>query len=966
MAHPLIGSQQDVVSAAAAVAAVLLTLAMSSSVLAAVHAPKLVSEHTPDLHSLKDFVASIVKPGMSQKEKAHSLWRAMAELMYHWSNPVEAPRRRDGAYSDVTDPIKLTNVYGYTLCFCSGGAMEEVWRAAGLEAREFGLPGHVAPEVWYEGAYHYLDMEMKGYYRTPDGRIASIRECGLRPAELMVKPHFPQEFFPLSKQPFRTYLSRMVYAGIADGGPAWYGSRRGQAGHVMNISLRKGETYYRSWDNVGRFICDYARWMEPGEFGTFDVRYGPKDKASDRSFGNGVLIYEPDLTSATDEYEDGVFAAENVVKTGAGLTCRKGAESAWAVFRFQLPYVIAGDPHKLEQPGTTTDAAVLSLDAAGEVSALISTDDGRSWQPISFEAPGRADLSRFVERQYGYQLKFVLQGGSVLRRFRAETSFQLAPSSLPTLKAGSNRMTFDLGSEPWETMVWDAPTWTTEQEFCAAAYRADNVEWRPDWPMAVSTKDRSRSGYVIYELQAPPGRILRKVSIDLGGSLRHRLWYEDKLSVSVAESEPQDFRPIGTVEGGPYSGHWLRRLYREVELPRSRRVRKLYVRFDIFCRHRAALSDCRFRLYFENERPRPAEADGLVITHAWMEDGELKTFQKTSPKPGESYTVRTGNGFQRPVFLCLELPGRAGQKAQSDPLGLKGYHRRPASFYPKEAAGLSNAEVLLRLDAEGLERSDTMVEILLRGKNRRVAEEVSKMLGYRPVEAVRPMLEKLHKQQPSDPRWRRGLALLDERKASSRAEFLRAYLPTLQADDYGLEYVRKIGLIGSPADVPPLLEAIAKVEHLRLKLALAASAMALGDESAAEAAAELVGKMRNPEHRLVADALLIARPAHAEAATARLLKVLDSPDAVLRWNLLIELADRARPAGGSPAAEAVAAKALKDADPWVRLAALGLLWRLGSGDQVVAEALKAEQQPFLRDACREFLDRAANRSLSTP
>jgi len=930
---------------------------MGSSSLGVVHAPKIVSEHTPDLHSLSDYVAGVVQPDMTQKQKAHTLWEATGDLLYHWCNPVEAPCRRGGQCDDVTDPIKLMNVYGYTLCFCSAGPMEAIWRAGGLEAREFGLPGHVAPEVWYEGQYHYLDVEMKGYFRRPDGRIASIRECGLRPAELMVKPQFPEHFFPLSKKPFRTYLSRVVYAGIADEGPAWYGSYRAQSGHVMNISLRKGETYYRAWDNVGRFICDYPRWITPGTFGTFDVRYGPKDMVSSRSFGNGILIYQPDLTRQTDEYEDGVFACENIVKTDAGLACKEDAPDAWAVFRFELPYVIAGDPHKIEEPNTTTDAATLAIEGTGRVDVLISTDNGCTWQSTGIKGFGRSDLSRFVECRYGYQLKFALHSGAVLRRFRAETSFQLAPTSLPSLKKGANRMTFSLGDAPYEMMTYDLPTWSTREQFEAAVYRSENIRWSSEWPIAVSTENTQKPGYVICRLDAPPGKRLRRVAIDLGGSLRWQQWPEDQVHLSVAESEPTNFHRIGSVQGGPYSSHWNRHLYREVDLPRSRDVRTLYVRFDIFRKFRAAVSACRFRLFFEDQQPPTPNVDDLVVTHGWLEDGQIKTCRRTDLKPPDTYVVQTGEGFQRPLFVCMEVPGRCGILATTDPLGLSGYKQRPASFYPQEAAGHSNAEVLLKLDREGLDSADTMVDILLRGENRKVADEVAKVLGYRPVEKLRPLLESLRKEHPDDPRWRRGLALLDERRASSRAAFLREYLPSLAPDEYGFGYIRKIGEVGTEQDIAPLVEAIEKVDNVRLKLALATAAMALGDDAVAATASTLVKRTRSADHRISVDVGLINRPAFSEAARDRLLAGLDNPRVYVRWELLSELARRVGP-DSPPAVDQVAAKGLKDENPWMRLAALEILWRCRCGDSVVREALKDERAGYLVAAYNEFLKRS--------
>jgi hypothetical protein len=139
---------------------------------------------------------------------------------------VEYPLIKPGQFLDVTDPIRLMNVYGYTLCFCSAAGMEAVWRQAGLEAREFGLPGHVSNEVWFDGAYHYLDMEFKGCLTRADGVIASARECGLKPAEIVVSSRIPSDFFPLTRYPFRSYLSRMVFAGLLDGGPSWYASHR--------------------------------------------------------------------------------------------------------------------------------------------------------------------------------------------------------------------------------------------------------------------------------------------------------------------------------------------------------------------------------------------------------------------------------------------------------------------------------------------------------------------------------------------------------------------------------------------------------------------------------------------------------------------------------------------------------------------------------------------------------------------
>jgi len=63
----------------ALLAACVAVLFAHSPIPAQVHGPSLISERTPDLHNLDHCVESIVRPGMTQKERALALWRAMAQ-----------------------------------------------------------------------------------------------------------------------------------------------------------------------------------------------------------------------------------------------------------------------------------------------------------------------------------------------------------------------------------------------------------------------------------------------------------------------------------------------------------------------------------------------------------------------------------------------------------------------------------------------------------------------------------------------------------------------------------------------------------------------------------------------------------------------------------------------------------------------------------------------------------------------
>ncbi len=926
---------------------------------AQVHGPKLTSEHTPDLYDLDSYVKGIMKPGMTQKERAIALWHAYSRQMYHWNNPVEYPLIKPGQYSDVTDPIRLMNVYGYTLCFCSAEGMEALWRRAGLEAREFGLPGHVANEVWFDGQYHYLDMEFKGYFMRPDGVIASARECGLNPAEIVVSARVQEGFFPLARYPFRSYLSKMVFAGLLDGGPSWYASHRAQSGHVMHVSLRPGECYYRSWDNVGKFVDDYERWIEPGEFGTMDCRYGPHELDGPLSFGNGVMIYEPDLTTASDEFERGVFSARDMIKTDRGLTVASGQLQGECVFRVQVPYVICGRPARVEDPYTVSDAAVVSLQGTGKIGVQVSVDNGRSWQSAG-QGPGKIDLTLFVVRRYGYQLKLLLNAGSAVTGLRTDTYFQLAQAALPRLAKGDNRMAFNLG-ESGEMVEWIVPTWESERAFLASAWSLDNVKWTGDWTRAVEPADRTREGAIIFEIKAPPGKVLTRLSGDVGGSMNNTGEHvpEDRIDVFGAAGNPRDLHLLGSVQAPPYGEHWTRRLAVTMNFPRDEgTVRQAYLMIRMFSKVRAALSDLRIRYFFNDEKPQPAPLNRLVITHGWLENGQVRSSVKTGVRPGESYTVTTGSRFERPTFVCIELPGRnSPRRVLSDPLGLKAYSPRPANEFPPEASGyLANLPILRRLDSEGLKRADAMVAILLDGANRPLAAEVRKMLGYRPDERLRGYMTALLARESDDGRLRRGLAFLDERRAPSRNVFLRQYIPTLKGDGYGVNYVRRIGWTGSPDDVPALTDIFARVQDARLKLAIAQAAMTLGDMSLAHRAAGLSAEAE-AEAQIPVDVLLAGVPDLAAAACDRLAAHMSNPADHIRWAVVREMNYLSVPPGTSEALELLA-RALQDNSPQVRLEAIGLLGRRSNGQEFLKKAAKSEAVPALRDALAEVLGKS--------
>ena len=126
----------------------------------------------PDVSSLEDWKKTYIKDGMKDKDKALAIFNSEVTFQQPDSPPNEFLQREDA----VLDPIKLFNVYGYTLCSVSAANMACLARYAGLKARNTTIVAHVVPEFFYDGAWHMLDADLVEYFPKADGKLASVDE----------------------------------------------------------------------------------------------------------------------------------------------------------------------------------------------------------------------------------------------------------------------------------------------------------------------------------------------------------------------------------------------------------------------------------------------------------------------------------------------------------------------------------------------------------------------------------------------------------------------------------------------------------------------------------------------------------------------------------------------------------------------------------------------------------------------
>ena len=122
-----------------------------------------------------------------------------------------------GEFTQVRDPAKIINVYGYAYCGILGPVMAGVCEGVDLgPARTLSLPGwqHVAAETFYSGDWHYLDLDVRAIFRQPAARWRRRRcppktlRCGRK--RTAVLPQRPARIdagrLPVDR---RTVLSRL-------------------------------------------------------------------------------------------------------------------------------------------------------------------------------------------------------------------------------------------------------------------------------------------------------------------------------------------------------------------------------------------------------------------------------------------------------------------------------------------------------------------------------------------------------------------------------------------------------------------------------------------------------------------------------------------------------------------------------------------------------------------------------------
>jgi len=633
--------------------AVLTVGLVGETAVARCYSPRVTSEHVADCSSLEAFRTYHRWKDLTGQDLALAVWRYLCDTetgVFHYAPVREGRDPFDWEFRIIRDPIKMLNVYGYGFCGAFGPTAAGIFKGIGFEnARSVQIPAmsHNVTEVFYDGGWHYFDVDVRGVLFRRDGKtVASLADVvgdptlWTRPARKL-KPFFPAD------GSLKSYADG-YRAKPFDRTHNWW-----MGGSTMDFVLRRGERFTRWWRPQG------GRWSHQKEDAhnawwqrlITKEPYGAKGnhpRFSIWTHGNGLFDYAPSLRKGSSDFDDGVFQRTNVEQTDGGLTpARPGP--AEAVFEVNSPYVIVPLVGDLHDRSDDREASVVTFASRGEVRVSISLDFGRSYVPVkTVTSAGTTvlDLTPHLRERYQYLVKFTLAGTpgeAVLETLRILTWVQVAPASLPRLKQGTNRLRFATGDKHGlATTPWMQTPNFADRDEMSRYWVAPPEHYDPNHRV------RRLTGEMDLLFTAPPGRTIKWMS--LGGFFHtgqkqaaartaNEIWY--------APGDTGRWTLVHRSKVPTWHAHWHYAADEDVVLQKPvDRVRVRYV-------GKPGVNGVRVNLH--SLKPEEQAASGVVVTHAFTMNGTRHEKRFAFEKPTD-YTIDCP-AVPEDVFIRLEAPG---------------------------------------------------------------------------------------------------------------------------------------------------------------------------------------------------------------------------------------------------------------------------------------------------------------------
>ncbi len=614
------------------------------------YCPRVTSEHNADTTDLKRFRSFHAWKDKTGNALAIAVWQYLCGYetgLYHFYEVHDGPDIF-GEYSTMREPLKMLNVYNMGYCGIFGPTVEGIYHGMGFtKGRSFAVNAwsHCATEIFYDDAWHYIDVDIRGVLIKQDGTIASLAEAKTNKQLWIdsigrIKPNFPHH-----NTPAKAARVAGIYARSEIGNQyRWW-----QGSHTADYSLRPGETFTRWWQPQG------GRWNHRPEYNkkawvrklllTKPIGMKPNHRHFTKwNHGNGLFHYAPKLTGDSGDFAAGASSAEGLKAGKKGLELT--ADKARVVFEVFTPFVIVAKVNDLDNFDDDSEASVITLDTAVAVGVEVSTDNGLTWADAGRIKPGDKglDVTRHVKGTYGYLARLTVAGKAgqlAIRSMAIDTWVQVAPISLPRLRKGANALRYDaddrygLNTRPMLVLPDVSNPADLKKHVVAMPKRYDHKN--------IWTRIK---GEVIVKLPAPAGTKISWFSVGATFNTHQRAAAKNTANtIGYAIDQPKDFKEIYRAKAPTWANHW--RYNHDTDVRLSEPAEVVYVRYV----GRPAVNVVRACLHL---LPAVKHDAGVKITHSYKLDGKA-TSKAVTMKAGGDYKIDCPGEVEN-VFIRIEKP----------------------------------------------------------------------------------------------------------------------------------------------------------------------------------------------------------------------------------------------------------------------------------------------------------------------
>jgi hypothetical protein len=383
---------------------------------------KVTTDRSIDSSSLETIVKQVIarSGARTNDEKAIALYEYLHHTIFHYAYAGEPSPQTIG-------PLKLINVYGWSLCGGQHTVLKALYETAGWECRYVGWsdPGHTTIEVKYDGRWHYFDVFLKCYFWSKDKKyVVSQEEIATNPSLVLdaVKEKRAAREHLCCGDTAAGVISGCKSRRVAGNVKGWGACQWRDQGYAPVLTLPAGAALRLDWKGEpggyavsGRapiHTCGNKDFRHDPILGPLAEHYGP------RGFSTGTLTYAPDFTRAADLAD----IERTRVKAEGGKLIASGKGTA--VFKLALPYVFVRARAQARYQG-------------GDGKLSVSTDGGKTWKPVKGD-----DLTALVKQRYDVWVKTEFTGS--LTAFRVEAGVEHNRGALPYLVTGKNTVTVSL------------------------------------------------------------------------------------------------------------------------------------------------------------------------------------------------------------------------------------------------------------------------------------------------------------------------------------------------------------------------------------------------------------------------------------------------------------------------------------------------------------------------------------------